>query len=246
MRWHYNQIAQASGPLVQDMLIYDSGLVAGQAVAVVAGEFGDHLQDPAAAGLADIAGVLNETASSTSSVKTTGTLVFGKCTMNPDAVFLAEYDTAVANDVDVVSSTSTATTLGTCDDNLEGGWLYCNSGTGVGQLGYIGAASTTVMTLDTTDAWSTTPDSTTDVVLIRPAFALNKDLDSTWVMCANDEDETGELLVLENYIQSSTVAFGPIRPRQHHMLRNLNNDGVKFFSDVFFCDNVFFGATTMA
>jgi len=35
------------------------------------------------------------------------------------------------------------------------------------------------------------------------------------------------------------VPFGPLRPRQHHMLSNLNNQGVKFYADIRFIDNIF-------
>lgn len=230
------------------MVVYDSGLVAGQAVCWIDGAVSCALQDPASAGgLADFAGVLNESISASTALAT-GTLVFGDVTINPDAIYLAQYDSAAANDISVVSSTSTATTLGTCDDNLDGGWLYCNSGTGIGQLGFIGAASTTVMTLDTTTAWTTTPDSTTDVILIRSPFGHNdgagKDLDSTFTLLATDEDETGEITILENYIESAAVPMGPLRPRQHHMLQNLNSQGVRFYSDIHFADNIFQGLTT--
>lgn len=246
MRYHYD-LNGTNAALIRDMAIYDSAsLVAGQALAVTAGANQACLQDPAAAGCADIAGVLMETPATSVSVVSTGTLYFGKVSINPMTVYLAQYDNAVGNDVDVSSATTAAVTIDTADDNLDGGWVYCNSGTGQGQLGFIGSASTTVMTLDTTAAFGTAPDSTTDIILIRPPFALNKDLDSTWSLLATDEDETGEIIVLENYIQADCVAFGPLRARQHHALSNLHNHGVKFYSDIQFADNVFKGATTMA
>lgn len=240
MRWHYNLVNQEGGPLVRDCAIYAaSGLVAGEPVIAIAGANQAFLQAPSGATIPDFVGVLAETPTSQASAVTTGTLYFAKTILNPDAIYLAQYGLSLT-DIDVVSSTSTATTLGTCDDNMDGGWLYCNSGTGVGQLAFIGAASTTVMTLDTTAAWSVTPDSTTDVILIRPPWALNTDLNSTdYTTIQTDEDCTGLVMVMENYIESTSVAFGPMRPRQHHMLTGLNNDGVKFYSDVRFIDNLF-------
>ena len=244
MRFHEDLAGQGS-QLVRDLVVYDTGVIAGQAVSVIAGAFQMAVQDPAAAGLADIVGVTQEAANSTATVVTTGALKWAKVQINPLAIYQVRYDLTTSADVSVSSSTSTAVTLSTTDDNCDGGWMYVNSGTGRGQLGYIGAASTTVMTLDTTDAWTTTLDSTSDIILIRPPFALNKDLDSTWALALTDEDETGEALVLENYIQSDSIAMGALVPRQHHMAQNLHNQGVKLYCDLHFCDNVFFGATTM-
>jgi len=240
MRWHYNLVNQGCGPLVRDLDIYAaSGLIAGEAIIAIAGANQSCLQAPSGATVPDFVGVLAETPALQASAVASGTLYQAKTILNPDAIYIAQYDATVGSDVDVVSSTATATTLGTCDDNLDGCWLYCNSGTGVGQLAFIGAASTTVFTLDTTTEWGTTPDATTDVLLIRPAWALNQDLDATYSMIASDEDCTGLIMTLGNYIEGATVPFGPLRPRQHHMLSNLNNQGVKFYADIRFIDNIF-------
>lgn len=250
MRHHYNLIAHNTGPLVRDCPVYDSGIIKGQGLTYGADELGGLLIDTTAQGT-DWVGLSNEAVSASSAV-TTGTLVFAKVILNPDSIYLALCDPTASVDVDVVSSTSTATTLGTCDDDFDGSWLYCNSGTGAGQLAFIGAASATVMTLDTTDAWVTTPDSTTDVVIVRRPWnwptGSGRDLDTTFSMLLSDEDETGEFLVMENYISSGNVPFGPLRPRQHHMLTGLNGNGVnvKLYSDIYPTDNIFHGATTMA
>jgi hypothetical protein len=222
------------------MVIYAaSGLVAGEPLIAIAGANQCCLQAPSGATIPDFVGVLANTPTSQATALTTGTLYFGSVILNPDAIYIAEYDKSLT-DIDVVSSTSAATTLGTSDDNMDGGWLYVNSGTGVGQLAFIGAASTTVMTLDTTAAWTTTPDSSSDVILIRPPFALNVDLNSTdYSTIQTDEDCTGLVMPLENYIESATIPFGPMRPRQHHMKTGLNNDGVKFYTDIRFIDNIF-------
>ena len=176
--------------------------------------------------------------------------MFAKVLLGANIVWEADYDLTAANDINVSSSTSTATTLGTSDDDLEGSWIYVNSGTGIGQLGYIGAASTTVMTLDTTAAWTTTPDATSDVIIIRHpwrhAGGGGKDLAADFITLLSDEDETGEILVLENYIRAATISDTPLRPRAHHMLQNLNNKQVAFSSKIYFTDNIFNGATTMA
>lgn len=243
MRHHYNLVAQESGPLVRDCPVYDaSTIIRGQALTYGANTRGAVLIDSTALA-ADVAGVANETVTASTTDLTTGTLVFCKTIINPDAIYLASYDMAVANDINVVSGTTTAITLGTCDDDLDGSWIYVNSGTGAGQLGYIGAATTTVMTLDTTDPFGTAPDSTSDVILIRKPWRAagdgGKDLDSTFSLLLSDEDETGAIMVIENYIESRSNPFTPLRPRQHHNLSSLNNDSIKFHSDINFQDNLF-------
>jgi hypothetical protein len=156
-----------------------------------------------------------------------------KVIINPDAIYLCQWDPSTSADVDVVSSTSTATTIATCDDNLDGSWIYCNSGTGVGQLAFVGAASTTVLTLDTTTAYTTTPDSTTDILIIRGPWQPNCDFDATYTMAKSTVATTGLVLCLEPYVESATIPFGPLRPRQHHMKTGLNSDGVRFYSDLY-------------
>ena len=236
MRYHYSTV-QAE-PLVKDLWA-GATVIAGQPVAIALGANGALVTDAAAVPI-DVVGVTLEAA--TTSTLSTGTIVGVKAIVNPDAVFLAQQDTAAANDVDVVSSTTAAVTVGASDDNLDGGWVYVNTGTGAGQLGFIGAASTTVLTLDTTAAFATAPASDSDVVIIRPKWDIvgGRDLDSTLALLATDEDETGDVLVLENYIQSSTIPFEPLEPRKHHNLSGLNATGIniKFFSDIHFQDHV--------
>jgi len=243
MRHHYNLIAQESGPLVRDCPVYDaSTIIKGQGLTYGANTRGAVLID-CTAQAADFVGVSNELINASTTDLTTGTIVYAKTILNPDAIYLAECDPAVGSDVDVISGTTTAITLGTCDDDMDGSWIYVNSGTGVGQLGYIGAATTTVMTLDTTTAFGTAPDNTSDVLLIRRPWRApadgGRDLNATFDKLLSDEDETGAIIVLENYIAAVTIPFAPLRPRQHHALSNLNNRNAKFYSDIQFQDNVF-------
>ena len=243
MKHHYNLIAQSSGPLVRDCPWYDaSSIIEGQALTYGASTVGAVLIDATLAA-ADFVGVSAEAKTTSTTDLTTGTIVYGKTVLNPDAIYKAQYDATASVDVDVVSSTTAAITLGTCDDDMEGSWIYCNSGTGAGQLGYIGAASTTVMTLDTTSALGTAPDSTTDVLLIRKPWRAaadgGNDLNTTFDMLLSDESATGAIMILENYIEAATIPYGPLRPRQHHALSGLNNVNVKFYADVQFQDNVF-------
>ena len=244
MKWSYGMCG-GQGPIVRDMVVYDASTIAkGQAVSVVLGANGAGIVD-INADLTEFAGVAMQEQTDAATAFSSGTLKFAKICVSPDAVYRAAYDQTTANDISVASATSTAVTVGTSDDNAEGGFIYVNSGTGQGQLAYIGAATTTVYTIDTTTAYATTLDSTSDIIHIRKPLCADKDLDSTFVLLDTEEAEDGHLLVLENFIQADNIPLGPMRPRQHHMLQNLHNHGVKFSSDVWFQDCVFRGSVTL-
>ena len=250
MQWNHSLNGDNSGPIVRDMPLFDASDIAeGEALTYGADVRGALLITSGALG-ADFVGVAQETITASTTDLTTGTIIYGKVIIDPLGVYRVEYDLAAANDIDVVSSTSTATTLGTSDDDLEGSWLFVNSGTGVGQLAFIGAASTTVMTLDTSAAWTVTPDSGSDVILIRKPlrFAANsgKDLNAAGILAASDEDETGEYLVMENYLESRLHSSQPLRPDKDHMRQDLDSADVRFYTDLYPTDHILRGATTMS
>lgn len=237
MRWHYNLVNQGGGPLVRDCDIYAvSGLIAGEALTAIAGVNQAQLQAPSGATVPDFVGVLLETPTLQASAVTTGTLYQAKVCLNPDAIYIAEHETT--DKYDITSSTSAVVTVPTIDDNTDGSWGYITAGTGIGQLFFVGAADTTTLTLDTTTAFVVTPDSTSDMIHIR-AKNSPQDLDSTYTQCKTLAATTALNFVLDTYIQSTYVPFGPLRPRQHHMLTGLNNQAVKFYSDLFFEANIF-------
>lgn len=239
MRWHYNLIAQGSGPLYRDLVSYSASTIeAGSPVVLInAGEDSPAVQRPAGVAVDDFIGVTAETGA-TAYVPESGTLVFTKCMINPDAIYLAQYDTG-ASAVD--ASTATMTTITTVDDSCDGSWLYCRTGTGIGQLAFIGVCGTTEMTLDTTDPWGITPIAgDTTVSVIRNVWHPHLDLEITGYQNVDGSGGTvtGQVRILENYIEAANVPFGPMRPRQHHMLNNLNSAGVRFYSDIYFFDSI--------
>jgi len=240
MRWHYNLVNQGGGPLVRDCDIYAaSGLIAGEALTCIDGANRAMLQAPSGATVPDFAGVLLETPTNQASAVASGTLYSAKVCLNPDAIYIAEYETT--DKLDVVSSTSTAVTFSgaSIDANVEGGWLYASAGTGIGQLAFVGAATTTILTIDTTQAYAVTPDATTDMILVRAPWSGNVDLGTSYTQCKTIGASTGLIMCLENYIQSTFVPFGPLRPRQHHMLTGLNTAAVQLYSDLYFYGSVF-------
>ena len=144
-------------------------------------------------------------------------------------------------DLDTTSSSSTVVTHATSDDNLDGSWIYINSGTGRGQLRYISGAGTTTKTVS--DAFSTTPDATSDFVLIRnvgfptDGVSLNSTRDK-FVSVLN-ESSANTVIILKNFMEGK---FGSVElcPTKNSQLRGANNlhlgSGVKFYSLAIFID----------
>lgn len=160
--------------------------------------------------------------------------------VNVVPVWKIYWDLAAANDIDTTSSTSTVLTHASGDDNLDGSWIYINSGTGAGQLRYCKEAAATTKTVNT--AFTTTPDSTSDFVLIRNIGrpTAGQDLDSTFRYLKTAVSATGQLLILKNFIE------GPSGTKELDITLNsdlemdgLNSRGVRFFSHVIFMDTYF-------
>lgn len=161
--------------------------------------------------------------------------------LNNPSIFKIYYDMSTSTDLDVSSSTSTIVTVAACDDNLDGSWIYLNSGTGAGQLRYVKAADTTTLTVNT--AFTTTPDSTTDFILIRPqgiqAASAGIKLNTTFDMILPilDESTTSSIIILKNFIQ------GPMGIKELDITANssletsgLNSRGCRFYSLAIFGD----------
>jgi hypothetical protein len=156
--------------------------------------------------------------------------------LNNPSLLKIYYDMNQDNDADVSSSTSTVVTVAACDDYLDGSWLYINSGTGAGQLRYIKAANTTTMTVNT--AFTTTPDNTSDIILIRyvglQEVSAGLSLDTTYygkIATVLNETDTSFIIPLKNFVQ------GPFGIKELDITANpdletdgLNSRGVRFFS----------------
>lgn len=227
--------------------IYDaSSLTKGQALiwgqdASATGSY-TALVDATAATPVDIFAMLAEAPSTTTTNIGTPLIYSAKVQMvNVVPVWKAYWDETAANDIDVSSSTSTVVTHGSGDDNLDGSWIYMNSGTGAGQLRYCSAAAATTKTVNT--AFTTTPDSTTDFLLIRnqglPTGGVN--LDSTLSLLSSAVSATGQLLLLKNYVEGASVGTKELNITTNSDLEAdaLNNRGVRFFSHIIFMDTFF-------
>lgn len=156
-------------------------------------------------------------------------------------IFKIYYDMTASTDLDVSSSTSTVVTTATTDDNLDGSWIYVNSGTGAGQLRYVKAADTTTKTVNT--AFTTTPDSTSDIIIIRPqglpegGVALNSTFDQ--ILSVLNETTSQKILVLKNFIEGPTgVQELNITDNPGLEMDGLDARGVRFYSHVIFVDTL--------
>ena len=108
----------------------------------------------------------------------------GVSVFEPGCEVSAELANSASDDIDVASATATVITISSMEDDMDGGWFYVRAGTGVGQLQYITAASTSDIT---TDTMTTTLDNTSKLIMLRPLshqlVSLNSD--STKLTSAN-------------------------------------------------------------
>lgn len=186
--------------------------------------------------------VLQETPSSVAGNRQTPTLYQATVRLlNNPTIIKCYYDLAVGTDLDVSSSTSTIITTAANDDDVDGGWVYLNSDTGVGQLRYIKASSATTMTVNT--AFTITPDSSTDFILIRPegqpldGIAFNSTFDK--ILPVLNETDASKTIILKNFVQ------GPMGTKELNITANpdlecdgLDGRGVRFFSLIILGDGI--------
>lgn len=157
-------------------------------------------------------------------------------------IFKVYYDLSTSTDLDVTSSTSTVVTHGTSDDNLDGSWIYINSGTGAGQLRYINAADTTTKTVNT--AFTTTPDSTSDFIIIRhegsPTGGIRLNSTFDMILSTLNGTNTTEILILKNFMEGAAGTFElDITKNSQCEMDGLNSRGVRFYSLIMFADTFF-------
>ena len=152
------------------------------------------------------------------------------------------YDLTASTDLSVQSSTSTVITTAGHDDNLDGSWVYMNTGTGAGQLRYVKAADTTTLTVNT--AFTTTPDSTTDFILIRPqgipqdGTILNATFDQLLAVLLTATAQ--KTIILKNFVEGPNgVQELDITNNSGLEMDDLNSRGVRFYSHVIFFDTIF-------
>lgn len=159
-----------------------------------------------------------------------------------DKIWRVYYDMAAANDVAVTSYSSPTITCGTSDEDLDGAWIYINTGPGAGELRYAKAAASTSFTVNT--AFTTTLTSSSHFVLIRNVGLPigGHTLDSTFTMMKTilDAGNSKGMIVLKNFMEGAGGSWElDITKNSHCEMDGLSTRGVRFYSDIVFTDTAF-------
>lgn len=186
---------------------------------------------------ANTIGLTMEPVASTASDTTIAGTVYSKykVCVNPDAIFMAEYDQSTT-----ISGTSsgTALTVSSLEDNIDAGWIFVVSGTSTdttGELRYITASASGGCTLKT--AFSTNLDGTEKLIKILPKYHKLVDLNT-----AADKIKTaaaagtGKLQIIANYFSADGIAITELDPVKHS---GLKLTGAKFYSELLVKDNIY-------
>lgn len=250
MKWVYNLGGQSKGPLVRDWAVKTASatLPIGSAMTLNTTTNGCTLGLITPTTGAFFVGITNEPIPDPSKSPAlafkdptltsvpSGTLVFVKVITEPLGVFRATHD--VSAPLAVASATATTLTLAVAtDDDQDGGWVVVIAGTGKGQIAWIGAATTTVLTISTAQNWKVIPDNTSTVLIIRrvgrPPAGSGIDLTTDTLQISNASTQTGEFLNLENYIQAYNINLQPLRPNAFHMYTGLDALNAQYSSDLY-------------
>jgi len=152
----------------------------------------------------------------------------------PDRIIRLEYDqTAGSAIVCTEAVNSTTMTVTSIEDNLDGGFVYTVSGTGLGQTNYITADNGAALTLKA--AFGTDLDTTTYFIKILPRFHDLISLSTDGTMLASQAAAgavTG--MIFDSHIVYRGVGNeAQLDPTKHAALTGLNNQkGVKFEADI--------------
>lgn len=190
---------------------------------------------------ADAFAILQQTPTLVAGNRQTPTMYKALCRiLNNPTIIRAYYDMSTSTDLDVSSSTSTVITTAANDDDVDGGWVYINSGTGAGQLRYIKASSATTLTVNT--AFTTTPDSTSDFVLIRPegqpldGIAFNSTFDK--ILPVLNETNASKTIILGNFVQGALNGQLDITENPSFEADGLNARSIRFYSLIILGDGI--------
>jgi len=239
-KYHYD--LTGAEPIVRDMAVYDATtLVYGEFVIMDATAATNCRLISGAASLADAAGIMNETLTTTlkadygDGVTTAATTTtpaissvaatlaqghrYGKVIINPFAIYLTEYNQSAANDVALTESWSTTTlTLTSLEDNIDGGWILGAAASATakfaGQLRYIdtSASGSCTVTSAPTVAGGTNDTIVKIVPVHQRVVSLSSDgLYIASTAAAGDEAAT----VVENYISAKDRPLEPLKAGAH-------------------------------
>lgn len=132
-------------------------------------------------------------------------------TINPDAVYQAEYSQTTGLTVASVSSGNpTITSL----EAIDGGWILVVSGPAVGYLGYAKSVSTGAVTLKTPNTAITTASK---IIKINPLYVTKMDLttNATAILGTTAALGSGLIRLLENYVKAPGFDLVMLDPTKH-------------------------------
>lgn len=253
MKFHYDMFALNGGQIDRDVLLYDAASIAKGELVMLGSTDPDSNADHGVAYITaytgdsseavDALGVCLEDVTPTTLPGGEVAGNYGKVTINPGAVYLAEYSQAAANDIALTEAWSTTTlTITSLEDDIDTGWIYGSSQSSTsgfeGQLRYIAASASGSCTLSNAP---TTAGTTSDTVIkILPVnhrlTALTAD--ATGLLSDAAAGSGVSLHIVENYIQSKKIYnMTPLRRFNHSNLDSLNEG--RFYADVALLDHVY-------
>lgn len=229
--------------LVEDWAVYSNGTIMKKGAVVMRGTtLGTNLNFAilGTGALADVIGVLYEeqaavTAGDDSNAAGTN-FTKRKVIVDPFSFYRAEFDQADTMAVASVTST-TQFTVTSGETNMQGGWLYCVAGTGIGELHLIttddGSGLYTIKEAGTIAATDT-------LIKIVPKWHQLIKTSSDATMIGTDAAAgSGKVTVKDIWIKSDSIPLARLDPTKHSGLTGLNSDNVKFYADVIFRDHVY-------
>ena len=235
MRWSYD--VTGAEPILRDIPVYNSGAIT-RGTAMTSGPVATQVNGGRSiiatpTSLSNIIGVIQEdvTAANALAVLATGFETYAKHIINPFAVWRAAYATSTSDQI-IITTASTAgtsvTAADTGDANETGAWVYVsNSGGttgGYGNLFCVGATTgTTVLTATTSYTAGLIGNVIGDYFMIlHPRYgatvvggSVSLDSTSMYVQGLIASGNTGQAIVLENYISSTTRAPQPLNIATH-------------------------------
>ena len=256
MYWSYD--LTGAEPIVRDMRVYSvsgthmyRGEAMGMGAVGAATTSGCLVIAPAI--LSNMVGVLQEdllTDATHVSAGATPADLYGKCIINPFAVYKAKYS-ALAADINTTTVASATGILYTSTQvtNHFRCWVFSLSGTSKGNLGQVNVVATTasVSIKAGTPALAPVAIGDTFIVTHEPwcADVAGGSVDlATNAIDVSGHDGTGSAgaaVVLENYIVSPTRPMEPLSVAKHSSI-NVGTDGTsELWADVFFAEHVLLG-----
>lgn len=245
MRFIYD--LTGADPISRDFPMYGAGANIIEGAAVMRGATPGTNQGfaiVAASAVADFLGVLAElhanSAAGADSKQDGTAYTRRKVIINPLAVWRSQYDTA--DDMDVASVSGTTVTVTSLEDDIDGGWLLGDDGSGAYGTGTTGARLSYITTAaagscttkeDNSAIWTSATDLLKVLPLMHQLIKVNTAADKLGTDAAAG---SGRASVIENYIEAQGVPLQPLDPTKHSGLTLFNP---KVYSDIRFLNHAF-------